>query len=140
MMDRDRIAADLKQDEGWRSAVYQDSEGWWSLGYGFLVDSRKGGGLPKEIGDIWLNYNLDNLAASLRAALPKWEQYPDGIQRALANMAYQLGVAGLLEFRKTLALIDEGRYTDAACEALNSRWAEQTPNRARRVSEWIASA
>ncbi len=139
-MDRSQIAADLKQDEGWRSAVYQDSEGYWTIGFGFLVDARKGGGLPKEIGEIWLNLNLDNLAASLRAAFPRWEQYPDGIQRALANMAYQLGIAGLLEFRETLALIDERRYQDAACEALNSLWARQTPNRARRVTEWIANA
>lgn len=139
-MNRDQIAADLKRDEGWRSAVYQDTEGYWTIGFGFLVDERKGGGLPKEIGEIWLNHNLDMLAASLRAALPKWEQYPAGIQRALANMAYQMGISGLLRFKKTLALIDEGRYIDAACESLNSEWARQTPNRARRVSEWIADA
>lgn len=139
-MDRDRIAADLKQDEGWRSFAYQDTEGYWTIGYGFLVDQRKGGGLPREIGDIWLNFLLDRLHASLRAAFPRWDQYPDGVQRALANMSYQLGTVGLLGFRKTLGLIDEGRYSEAAAEALNSRWAQQTPNRARRVAEWIAEA
>jgi lysozyme len=95
--------------------------------------------MPREIGDIWLNFNLDRLAASLRAALPRWDQYPPGVQRALANMAYQLGTSGLLEFRHTLRLIDEGRYAEAGAEALDSRWAKQTPNRAREVAGWIAN-
>lgn len=139
-MDRERIASDLKQDEGWRASAYQDSEGYLTIGYGFLVDERKNGHLPKEIGDIWLNFLLDRLAASLRAAFPKWEQYPAGVQRALANMSYQMGTSGVLQFKNTLRLIDERRYEDAAVEALDSRWARQTPNRARRVVEWIRTA
>lgn len=139
-MDREQIAADLKSDEGWRSAAYQDTEGYWTIGYGFLIDERKGGGLPKEIGEIWLNRNVDCLLSLLRSAFPKWESYPDGIQRALANMAYQMGIRGLLGFRKTITLIDEGRYMDAAAEALDSRWARQTPHRARRVTDWMADA
>jgi len=139
-MDREQIAADLKRDEGWRASAYRDSEGYLTIGYGFLIDPDKNGQLPREIGDIWLNFNLDRLAASMRAAFPEWEQYPAGIQRALANMAYQMGISGLLGFRNTLRLIDERRYRDAAVEVLDSVWAHQTPNRARRVAGWIKQA
>jgi len=139
-MDRESIAADLRRDEGWRESAYQDHLGYWTIGYGFLIDRRKGGALPREVGDFWLAHNVGVLEESLRAALRNWDDYPDGIQRALANMSYQMGVGGLMGFRNMLSLIDERRYQEAADEALNSRWAQQTPNRARRVAKWIRGA
>src|SRR6056297_1091636 len=137
-MDRSQVAADLKKDEGWQATVYEDHLGYKTIGFGFLIDERRSGGMPKEIGEIWLNYNIDNLQRSLRNALPNWDRYPDGIQRALLNMGYQLGLRGLLGFENMLRHIDAGHYAYAAAEALNSRWAEQTPKRAGRVAEWIA--
>jgi len=139
-MDRDQVAADLKSDEGWRPNVYEDHLGYKTIGFGFLVDDRKGDGMPEEIGEIWLNYEIDAFERGLKLALSNWSRYPDQIQRALLNMSYQMGIGGLLGFRNTLRLIDDGRYQEAATEALNSRWAEQTPERAGRVAEWIADA
>jgi lysozyme len=55
-------------------------------------------------------------------------------------MAYQLGIDGLLAFERTLALLDEGKYIEAADEAQRSRWDEQTPNRAQRVTDWMREA
>lgn len=136
----DQVAADLRSDEGWRESVYQDHLGYWTIGYGFLVDKRKQGRLPQEVADYWLAYEIDRVDVRLSVALPWYEGAPSVIQRALINMAYQLGVSGLLRFRRTLDLIAAGKYLDAADEALRSRWAEQTPKRARRVTDWIRSA
>ncbi len=36
------LTADLKNDEGWRPFAYQDHLGFWTLGYGFLIDQRRG--------------------------------------------------------------------------------------------------
>ncbi|MNL28639.1 hypothetical protein D3C87_1502920 [compost metagenome] len=49
-------------------------------------------------------------------------------------MPFQLGVDGLLGFKSTLALIEEGKYTFAADNMLKSKWAEQTPARAKRLA------
>jgi len=58
-----------------------------------------------------------------------------GIKIALANMAYQLGVPKLLQFKKTLDHIENGRYGMAAAECRNSKWFQQTQNRCERVAE-----
>ena len=51
---------------------------------------------------------------------------------ALLNMAFQMGVDGLLGFKNTLTTIEAGRYESAAEQMLQSRWAKQTPERAKR--------
>lgn len=56
-------------------------------------------------------------------------------QGVLLNMAFQLGVPGLLKFHHTLCLTHSGDYTGASVEMLKSRWARQTPERARRLAE-----
>ena len=139
-MDWDRIISDIKADEGWRAHAYQDHLGYWSIGYGFLIDERKGGELPRVVADFWLQHILDERVAALRAALENWSEYPDGVKRALVNMSFQLGISGLLGFEKMIRLLNRKDYQWAAYEALDSRWAQQTPERAKRVTEWIRKA
>ena len=61
----------------------------------------------------------------------------EDVQRALANMVYQLGVQGVCNFRLMLEALEDGDRVEAADEALDSRWAEQTPKRAWRVANLI---
>lgn len=131
------IIQDLERDEGFRGSVYQDHLGFWTLGYGFLVDARKGGEIPKPIAEYWLHYKVRKIAADLDVKIPWWKTQPDDVKRALLNMAYQMGVDGLLKFKSTLRLLKDGLRVDAADQALKSLWAKQTPERAKRVTDLI---
>jgi lysozyme len=51
------------------------------------------------------------------------------------NMAFQMGITGLMKFKKTLSLVEMGLYDDAADNMLKSLWAKQTPNRAAEMAE-----
>ena len=134
------IAADLKSDEGWREHAYRDHLGYWTIGYGFLIDERRRGRIPYQVADYWLDWEIDRIWERLSEVLPWFDDLPEQVQRALVNMGYQLGVSGLLRFRRTLWLLEQGDWADAADEALRSKWAEQTPNRAKRVTDWIRNA
>lgn len=57
-------------------------------------------------------------------------------QRVLVNMAFNLGMTGLLGFKTTLLAMEQGRYEDAA-RMLRSRWAGQVGVRAERLSEMM---
>jgi lysozyme len=50
-------------------------------------------------------------------------------------MSFQLGVDGLLGFKNTLKLVEQGNYESAAENMLKSLWAKQTPARAKRMSD-----
>lgn len=128
----------IKREEGFKEFAYQDTEGYWTIGYGFLVDERRGVGLPREIADKWLEYALKERWERLIAAKPWIEDQPEDVQVALASMVYQLGVMGLLQFRMMFAALEAGDREEAAREALNSRWAEQTPARAERMAALIS--
>jgi len=132
-----QLIDDLKLDEGWRASVYQDSEGYWTVGYGFMVDARRGGELPREVGEYWLKHAVEARWKALVARLPWVEDQPVEVQLALGNLAYQLGVEGLCGFKRMLAALEAGDRETAAKEALDSKWAKQTPARAQRVSASI---
>lgn len=55
-------------------------------------------------------------------------------QEAILNMCFQLGLSGLKGFRKMWAALAMRDYERAYTEALDSKWARQTPNRAKRAA------
>lgn len=131
------LTEQLKKDEGFSRSVYQDSLGYWTIGYGRLVDKRMGGGITEEEAEYLLNNDILSRLASLSNAMPWFNNLNDARKGALVNMSFQLGVEGLLGFKKTLGLLKVGKYADAAEEMLRSRWALQTPSRAYRMAEQI---
>lgn len=134
----EKLLADLKHEEGWRAHAYQDSLGFWSLGWGFLIDKRRQtGGLPQHIAEQWLEWIVYDRQRELEHSMPWIREQPPEVQRALIHMAYQLGVGGLLGFRRMLAALQSGNRLRAAEEALDSAWARQTPARANRVAALI---
>lgn len=132
----DQLTAQLRRDEGVKPAAYQDHLGYWTIGVGRLIDSRKpGAGLrPDEI-DYLLRNDIGDRVRALGAVLPWFKRLDDARQAVLVNMAFQMGTAGLLGFSTTLDLVSKGRHTEAAAQMLKSKWAQQTPERAKRLAE-----
>jgi lysozyme len=130
------LVRQLNGDEGRKPCVYQDHLGLWTIGIGRLVDDRKpGAGLrPKEM-DYLLANDIEDRVQQLTARLPWFLQLDEARQGVLLNMSFQLGVDGLLAFKNTLALVQQGKYAEAADAMLQSKWAGQTPERAKRLSE-----
>jgi lysozyme len=126
----------LKTDEGVRSCVYEDSLGLKTIGVGRLVDSRKpGAGLrPVEI-DFLLQNDIDDRIEQLTRRLPWFQSLDDARKGVLLNMAFQLGTDGLLGFKNTLKMVEDRRYSEAADNMLLSKWAQQTPERAKRMAK-----
>mgnify|MGYP005873536599 CR=1 FL=1 len=136
-MNRSLIVQDLKRHEGFVPHAYQDHLGYWTLGTGFLIDQRKGGAIPQAVNDFWLDYNIIQIESELRQRLTWWVTLSPNRRRAMVNMAYQLGVTGLMRFERMLAALERRDWAAAHAEALDSDWAVQTPERAREVAEWL---
>ena len=138
-MRRRQIVDDLKRHEGLRLHAYQDHLGYWTIGYGRMIDERRGGGISEAEAEHLLENDIDRVASRLQNERG-FRLAPDGVKRALVNMAFQLGVGGLLGFKRMWSALERNDYAQAAEEALDSRWAEQAPNRAKEVAEWIRTA
>jgi lysozyme len=137
---RSELTRQLRGDESVEPCVYRDSEGWWTIGVGRLVDKRKpGAGLrPIEI-DFLLNNDIEDRINELTRRLKWFQDLDDARKGALIAMSFQMGVDGLLKFERTLALVKDGKYDIAAHAMLQSKWAKQTPDRAERMAEQMRS-
>src|SRR5689334_15014607 len=119
----------VSEEEGRIAHVYQDSEGFWTIGVGCLVDARKGGALCDEAIDVQLEHDMA-LARSRASALPGFSRCNDVRQAVLVSMCFQLGtLQDWPNFKSALARAD---YASAAEHGFDSAWAKQTPLRAQR--------
>lgn len=133
-MNIELLKDELRADEGFVSHAYRDSLGYLTIGIGRLIDERRGGGISLEEAKYLLDNDIHNIMDTLDDEIPWWRNLSDPQQRALCNMAFQMGVGGLLSFQNMLVALKGGDLSTAHFEALNSLWARQTPSRARDVA------
>lgn len=139
-----RIIDILNFEEGFREKPYIDTEGYPTVGTGFLI-GPKGSALsnytftlPKEVSDVWLQSLVSSRVRAMSAnsiISPALRKVEGARYDILVSMGYQLGVNGLAGFKNTLSMIAACNFSGAASGMLNSLWARQTPNRARRHAE-----
>ena len=138
------LIENIKAHEGFRDHIYKDSLGKATIGYGFLVsalspdelalNNGKAEPMNKEVAEKILNLKVARLKKRVLECLPWLASKPQSVQDTLVEMAYQLGLAGLLGFRHTLGCIEAGDYAQAARNLRASLLYRQTP---KRVEDYI---
>lgn len=131
----ENLIKQLRSEEGEILTAYNDHLGYVTIGVGRLLDKRKGGGITKEESAYLLQNDINKVNAQLDKDLPWWRTLGEARQAVLQGMAFQMGMAGLLGFKNTLAMIRAKDFDGAARGMLSSLWAKQTPARAKRMSE-----
>lgn len=128
------LTKQLRRDEGEVLSAYTDHLGYLTIGVGRMIDKRKGGGITAEESAYLLSNDIDKRQAELLRRAPWMAQLDPARFGVMLNMAFQMGVDGLLGFKNTLAMVKAGDYAGAAAGMLHSKWATQTPARAQRLS------
>ena len=96
-------------------------------------------GITQSECDYLLSNDIDEFSAELYNRIIWFKKLPKTAQNVLINMCLNLGFNRLSGFKKTLALIEKGSYKLASIEMLNSNWAIQVGDRAKRLSKILAS-
>jgi lysozyme len=138
-MDQANEAALVRQielHEGTRLKPYRCTAGKLTIGVGRNLEDR---GISLSEARILLANDLADVRNGLRNALPWVAQLDDVRQRVLIDMAFNLGIQGLLAFKRTLKAVRQGQYQQAAAMMLQSRWATQVGQRAQRLSRMMAT-
>ncbi len=139
LMDKAALA-DLKQEEGCNTdddgyhVPYQDSLGIWTVGYGRNIQTAK---FTELEATRWLHEDYTR-AATLAEQIPEFKALSRNRKRVLIAMVYQLGLTGVMQFRKMRMAIRHGNWNTAGQEMLKSKWASQTPARAKRMAARMA--
>lgn len=127
----DIVSEQLRRDEGVRNKPYRDTVGKLTIGIGRNLDDV--GINEEEIQFLFAN-DVDRAATDIRRLVPGFDALSETRKAVLVNMIFNLGAPRLAGFKKFLAAVNEGRFSEAAREMLDSTWAQQVADRAVRLS------
>lgn len=117
----------IKENEGFSKTVYIDSRGYPTIGYGHLL--REGTAIPSDALEIIFEADYANAVdgyVSLGLDL-------DPVRRSvIVDMIFNLGVAGVKKFKLMLHYLRDKNWIRAAYELMDSEYAKQVPERAKR--------
>ena len=128
----EQLVPQLRRDEGVRLKPYKDTVGKLTIGVGRNLDDV---GISAVEADTLLRNDIQRAVQDLNDKLPWTMQLDESRRGVLVNMAFNMGIAGLLQFKNTLAHIQAGRWADAAAGMLASKWATQVGPRATRLAK-----
>ena len=140
-----KLLESVKKHEGYRNKVYLDTLGKRTIGVGHLC-----------VEDFWEDdkeyeesFLMEILEKDLQGAIDKAEDLinncpsggkaniSDDAKILIIEMVFQLGGNGVSKFRKMWQALqqDPPDYAEASVQMLDSRWAKQTPNRAKEMAQ-----
>ena len=126
----------IKHHEGYRSRVYKCTEGYDTIGYGFAIKDLE---LDEDLAEEILIRKVEELIKRVRSKFDWLDSVPREVQGILVEMSYQMGLSNVSKFKKALHAMQMLQWRKAADEMLDSKWAKQTPNRAKELSDIIRS-
>ena len=139
-MNLKRLMESVKKHEGYRNKVYLDTLGKRTVGVGHLCveDFWED---DKEYEESFLMEILEkDLQEAIRGAKELMDEHgcadiDERAEEILIEMVFQLGRTGVSKFKNMWKALSEHNYVGASFEMLDSRWAKQTPNRAKNMAD-----
>jgi len=130
------IYEQLRRDEGVRLFPYMDTAGKLTIGVGRNLTNV---GLSDAEAGVLLTNDVQRVTAQLNSHLPYFQLLDPVRQAVLVNMAFNMGFNGLEGFPKMLQAVAQGDWATAAAEMLDSAWAGQVGDRAKRLAQQMTS-
>lgn len=130
-MNLEKLKAQLIIDEAKKKRIYVDTVGKVTGGIGRNLTDRD---FSEDEIDLMFRNDIAIVERELDMHVPWWRMMSDARQNVLANMCFNLGWPRLSQFKNTLAAMLTGRFDDAAAGMLNSLWAKQVGDRAKRLA------
>ena len=145
-MNLDELREEIAADEGVILETYLCSLSHKTVGIGHLClagepeyDLPLGTSVSQSRVNALFEMDIYQTIGDCRDIYKNFDEKPENLQRILANMCFQLGQTRLKKFVKTNLLIESADYQAASIEMMDSRWSEQTPERAHRLSQRMAA-
>ena len=135
-MDSQRLVEQLRRHEGVESKPYKDTVGKLTIGVGRNLDDV---GLSDDEIDYLLHNDIITVQSELDVWWSGWRYLNETRQLVVADMMFNMGRPTLENFRMFKAALEVGDYRIAAAEMLDSKWAEQVGQRAKRLSVMMSS-
>jgi len=126
----------LLRHEGLKFYPYKDTMGKITIGVGRNLTDE---GITREEALELMENDIVRVIKHCQDKLPFFDLLDEVRQDVLLDMTFNMGIYGVLSFKKTLKHIEKKEYALAAKEMLQSKWASQVGERSLRLSRMMAT-
>jgi lysozyme len=134
MINYEQLKRQLIVHEGLKLKPYKCTSDKLTIGVGRNLEAK---GISEDEAMVMLDNDIVYFEEQLRRRLPNFRDVTPCRQAVLVNMAFNLGVNGLLNFKNMLAAMVNEDFTEAAAQLLDSRYAKQVGRRANELAEQL---
>jgi len=131
-----RLKDQLKIHEGVVLKLYKCSQGYYTCGVGRNIQAN---GISMEEAELMLANDIDDCIVDLKRNIGFFDDLPETIQEVMVNLCFNIGINKLLNFKKTIGLLRDAKYLEAADEILDSKWSKQVGQRSHDLADMIRS-
>ena len=136
----------IKEAESFSAIKYPCSKGVPTIGYGrtFLTDDEckrlhvesfeSLGHITEENAEWLLSRDIERCETELTKEIPFFAMIPNDVQIVLMDMCFNMGIKRLMKFKKMFRYIEQGDYSSASIELLDSNYASDVKGRSLRNS------
>jgi len=135
-MQIERLKDQLKIHEGVVLKPYKCSANKLTLGIGRNIEDN---GISMEEAESMLANDIDDCIVDLKRNIGFFDDLPETIQEVMVNLCFNIGINKLLNFKKTIGLLRDSKYLEAANEILDSKWSKQVGQRSHDLADMIRS-
>ena len=156
----------IKKNEGLRLKPYKCTEGVLTIGYGYnlennfypgvlqklrvhfddlnatqqeIIELMKEKGITMCVADFLFNISFMEAERDCKNLFSGFDYLSIHRQAVLLDMAFNLGYNRFSAFKNTIKAINSRDWKRAHNEMLDSKWAQQVPNRARSNAYYMAA-
>lgn len=125
----------LMKDEGFRSKPYKDSVGKLTIGFGRNLEDND---ITISEAIYLLNNDIEKSIYEVNKVISNFDSLTDNRKIVLICMIFNMGLPKFLTFKKMISAIINNDNNEVTKQMLQSNWADQVGDRARRLSQlWI---
>lgn len=121
----------LEKHEGMRQFPYVDTTGNTTIGIGRNLTAK---GISHLEAMFLLNNDIGEAQREVWQFLPQLHCLDEARLIVLIELAFNIGIEHVLQFKKMIAALVAGDFKKASAEMLNSEWAKQVGMRAHEMA------
>ncbi len=127
----------LKRHEGHNGKPYKCTSGKTTIGYGHNLDALP---LTEEQSERILYDDVARCTYECSVNVQNWNELEYEVQCILINMCHNLGIVGLMRFKKMFKALKGHDRKEASKEIRDSLYYEQVTNRAEELAQIMEGA
>lgn len=124
---RAKLMNRIKRNEDFKSTPYVDTRGNLTVGFGRALYKTP---MSIDEAEYLLIDDIKRAEAGAFKYYPGYSDLNEARKSVIVEMAFELGVEGLLQFKGMITATKAGDFKQAAVEMLSSAWHQQVGNRA----------